>query len=103
MVRNGPESIWGQSVIYVVREQLEEERERKGGYVVDRTKPNAVFADLSARDINKQGLMRVEDTYEESSDLDDSNACFNDSQSASLNWASLYAKSAGPCVDASFA
>ena len=80
-----------------------EEWERRGAYMVDRTKSDAIFADLSARDINdNQGSMGVKDTYEESSDLEDSNACFNDSQSASLNWPSLYAKSAGPCVDARF-
>lgn len=77
---------------------------RRGAYMVDRTKPDAIFAYLSARDINNQSsLTGVKDTYEESSDLDDSNACFNDSQSASLNRALLYAKSAGPCVDARFA
>jgi hypothetical protein len=71
--------------------------------MVDRTKSDAIFANLSARNINNQDLKGEKDTYEESSDLDDSNACFNDSQSASLNRASLYAKSAGPCVDARFA
>ena len=71
--------------------------------MIDRTKSDAIFANLSAQDINNQSLMGVKDTYEESSDLDDSNACFNDSQSASLKRASLYAKSAGPCVDARFA
>ena len=57
--------------------------------MVDRAKSDAVFANLSARDINNQSLMGKQDTYEESSDLDDSKACFNDSQSASLNRASL--------------
>jgi hypothetical protein len=57
--------------------------------MVDRTKSDAIFANLSAIDFNNQDLMGVKDTYEESSDFDDSNACFNDSQSASLNRASL--------------
>ena len=57
--------------------------------MIDRTKSDAIFANFSARDINNQGLMGVKYTYEESSDLEDSNACFNDSQSASLNRASL--------------
>jgi hypothetical protein len=56
--------------------------------MVDRTKSDAIFANLSARDINNQDLIGVKDAYEESSDLEDSNACFNDSQS-SLNRASL--------------
>ena len=75
----------------------------KRAYMIHRTKSDAILPNLSARDINNQTLMRVKYTYDESSDLDDSNACFNDSQSASLNRASLYAKSAGPCVDARFA
>lgn len=57
--------------------------------MIDRTKSDAIFTNLSARDINDQGSVGVKDTYEESSDLDDSNACFSDSQSASLNRASL--------------
>jgi len=48
MVRNGPEIICGQSVIYIVHEQPEKERERTGAYMVDGTKPDAIFADLSA-------------------------------------------------------
>ena len=103
MVRNDPESICGQSVIYIDHEDFIEERERRETYVVDRTKSDPIFANLSTRDISYHGLMGVRETYEESSDLEDSNACFKDSQSSSLNKASLYAKSAGPCVDARFA
>ena len=90
IVRYDPESICGQSVIYIGHENpVREWKGRRGAYVIDRTKSDAIFANLSARDINNQGLMGVKDTYEESSDLDDSNACFSDSQSAFLNKASL--------------
>ena len=57
--------------------------------MVDRSKSDAIFANLSASVINNQGLMGEKDTYEESSDFDDSKACFSDSQSASLKRASL--------------
>ena len=62
MVRNDPERICGQSVIYIDHEDLIEERERRETYMVDRTKSDAIFANLSTRDINNHGLIGVKET-----------------------------------------
>ena len=100
MARNGPESICGQSVICIVGENLEKERKNRDVHGRQNESQCHICQSFCIRDIDTQCLMVVKDTYEESLDLDDSNVCFNDSQSASLNKASLYANIAGPCVDA---
>ena len=47
-----------------------EEWERRETYMVDRTKSDAIFSNLSTRDINNHGLIGVKETYEESTDLE---------------------------------